>query len=197
MQNQKDAIKAKVDAVLAERGAEILAFINSRIFKSLRDKVNAQEILAEAVCYVLERPEKVLKRDKDHLYLYIIWKAKLLVCDKARREKRSVFEDTPSSDEAEFFREPTTDARFSPTYILHRKTKEESLQEVIATVENDDYRRLLQLVRIEGYSIDEAAAIMGKSPAATRTMLWRAFEKLVSKVKHGNNRKFETSGETT
>ena len=47
----------------------------------------------------------------------------------------------------------------------------------------EDYRKVIQLRKLEERDIEEVAELMGRSPGATHTLYWRALEALRTEMK--------------
>lgn len=183
-------LKMRLDSLMNRRGTDLLRFINSRIFKRLRNHISPEDILAEAVSYVIERPDLAESRQsEDDLFGFLAWKAKMLICDKARRISRT--------EEIEASLVPDLQIAPSPTLVLHREDKREALLQCIERISNTEQKKIIELVIIQGMTVGEAAQQMQRSPAATRTLLWRAMGLLSQKANRGDVKKYDTSGVTS
>lgn len=189
---QRDSISQLVHS----RESDFLKFINSRISKNLKTQITAEEILSETVRYALEHPDMIENREEEDLFLFLLWKAKLLVCDKVRRLEAVGESKQPARIEFSL-QEAERSTMPSPTLQLHREDKKTALLRYLDMLPNVDQRTVLRLVRLDGHSIEDVSKMMGRSPDAIKKLMRRAFENLVWKARSSGARKFATTGETT
>lgn len=186
-------LNQRISKLVSEREDDFRNFINSRIAKPLRAKILAEEILSETVRYALEHPALVKDRSDEKLFFFLLWKAKLLVCDRVRNIKAaSNLEQTVSLKVAE----KTKDDFQSPTMRLHREDKRVALENYIALLPNRDQRTVLQLMRVDNFNLDQVSETMGRSPEAVKKLVRRAMENLISAARRAGSDKFLTTGET-
>lgn len=186
-------VKSRLEKLLSEKESNILRYLNSLIRNNLRNRVSAQEVLDDAVCYLMEHPEQTECRSDKDLFLFLLWKSKKLVIDRARQIKTqddSCFSIARTLDEQRWIAP-------SPSLVLHRLAKQISLRDCLNSLPSEEQKTALRLMRIEGLTSQQAAKRMGKTPEAVRKLVERGFASLVERIKGSGAKKFATTGETT
>lgn len=190
--------RARLEELLSKSGHRLLRYIKSLINNNLRNQVSAEDILNEVVRYALERPEHWRKRSNEDLFIFFLWKSKLLVIDKARHLK--VAAKANAGHGISTIEKGGVSGRIvepSPTFLIHRRAKRSAMESYLERLPNGDHREALRLVRIEGLSLSQAARVMGRSAEAIRKLVKRGLLNLARTARAAGAAKFETSGETT
>lgn len=186
--------KTRLEEFLGRKGEDLLRFINSKIDNNLRKTATAQDVFNDLIRYAMEHPAEVEKRSDQDLFICFLWKAKLLVYDKVKEMKKhdpeNVAQRLKISPKAEKLGP-------SPTYVLHRQDKQQALRYYLSMITSPEQKRAMELVRLEGLTLAEAGARMGKTVTAVEKLLERGFANLVNKVRRSGGWKYATTGETT
>lgn len=189
--------KNRLQELLSAKQKNILKYINSIIGSNLRKELAAEEVLAETVRYVLEHPEQLKGRSLNDLFLFFLWKAKMVVIDKARNLKSSSMILPDDEHSLSEMMAQNRNVAPSPSLLLHREEKKLSLRRCLDLLSNVDQKTAIRLVRIEGQSVEEAGKTMKRSPDAVRKLVERGFVNLVWKIRSSGAMRFATTGETT
>jgi RNA polymerase sigma-70 factor (ECF subfamily) len=104
----------------------------------------------------------------------ILVRAALMKLRRRRRKPETSIEDLlPRFHDEGHHIEPPTRWEDSPTAALARKEARDQVQAAIDRLP-ENYRNVLMLRDIEGLGTDEAAELLGETPAAVKTRLHRA-----------------------
>lgn len=189
--------KNRIESLLLDERSKCLNSINSLLGNHLRNIMEAEEVLDEALVYALQRTELWQSRSRKELMGFLLWKSKCIIIDKARAmkvEAKAIAEKESALAENERGKNGT---EFSPTFVLHRQAKRTAMERYINMLRNEDQKSALRMVRIEGRSLADAARVMGKSPGAVEKLVERGFESLMRTIRGAGGWKFNTTGETT
>lgn len=183
--------------VLASKEKQILSYIRCVMGRRLRKHLAPEEVLGDAVRYLLERPQWIQERSAEQLFVFLLWKCKMIVIDRARRLKGFqeywLEELRPLS---ELVHEGGSVEK-SPSLILHRQQKRDDFRNLLNLIKSQNQRMALELVRMEGLSLAQAGAVMGKHPEAVRDLVRSAVTNLVRHLRASGGFKYATTGETS
>ncbi|MBI4604342.1 MAG: RNA polymerase sigma factor [Planctomycetes bacterium] len=146
------------------------AFIRSRIRSGYRGKLDVEEVLQDTFVRAFQSIGSFRGEDREQLRRWLTGVAQKTVLraetELAARRRRTleIQDDVASSD-------------VSPSRALRREERLERLRRVIDTL-SGDHREVVYLTRIEGLTLKQAAARMGRSPEAVRKLFWRALKQL-------------------
>lgn len=189
--------KDELSALLLERKSSLMRYINSLIGNILRRSLDAEEVLSEALRYLLEHPEHLENRNARELYLFLLWKSKMIVRDRAKQLRRSNQRTEKLVNTIDLCGEGGSQTVPSPTLQIHREDKRVSLKRCIDMIPSADQRKALSLVRLQGYSFIEVGLLMNKTPDAVKQLVRRGFESLVQILRRHGGWKYETTGVTS
>lgn len=190
-------LKNRIEDVLRQKEKSLYKFINSKINKDLRQLILAEEVLSECIEYALNNQELLEKRTEDDVFVFLLWKAKCIVCDKVRRLQTARKNEQALVSRA--IASEITDRAVapSPTLLIHRETKRAALHRCLSMISSEDQRTALELVQFKGHTVREAANIMGKSVDSVKKLLRRGFLNLAVEARRLGARQFATTGVTS
>jgi RNA polymerase sigma factor (sigma-70 family) len=156
---------------LIERARSALgAHIRRRLGSHLRQEIESGDVFQETIAQALESIGGCRARDEKSFLRWLKSASEHVILNLARRQRSSrilyLEHDAPADD-------PT------PSRRLRRDERWDRLQNALSGL-RADRRKAVQLVRIEGLKIKEAAAEMGLSPRAVVHLVGRALEQLHS-----------------
>jgi RNA polymerase sigma-70 factor (ECF subfamily) len=144
------------------------AFIASRLRPGLRAQVDPDDVLQEAFARALASLKSFRGRDEEDFRRWLAGvaaKTLLRLEAQARRGQLLRLEsDLPA---------PET----SPSRALNREETFERFQGAFDSLKSA-HREVIHLTRIQGLTMREAAARMGRSPEAVKKLFWRALKEL-------------------
>lgn len=190
-------VRERINGILSKKGPDLVRMIGSSIRGNIRQYINAEEILGEAVIYAIERPERWDGKSDRHLMHCLLWKAKRILVDKIRH--LSVEARTLSRQETIEADRVAEGADMSPsaTVLLHREEKCKAAQDFLNQILDHEAREAVRLVRVEMKSFREAAALMGKSHVDFRRVLRHGMEEILHIAQANAGHKLFTTGKTT
>ena len=172
---------------------QLLAYIRKRLGTALGRKVEADDVLQELTLEALRRVEELSSTDRDP-FGWLCQIADQRMVDIHRRYFRA---QKRSADREIGLEAPGGDARqtplinllvasiTSPSQAFSRDQKEFQLQEVLATLPEEN-REALRLRYVDGLATKEIAVRMGKSDGSVRVLLTRSLSKLQNLLGEGD-----------
>ena len=159
---------------LMERHAEKLFHY---LFRSLQDEADAADLAQETFVRVYQNRAKFDARQKFSTWLYAI--ASNLVRDRFRwrSRHRQVSLDAENEASGNNFRELLSGHEPSPSESLQAEERAESVRRAVAALP-EELRLPLILTEYEGHSQAEIGEILGCTPKAVETRLYRARQQL-------------------
>jgi RNA polymerase sigma-70 factor (ECF subfamily) len=155
------------DDLASGHRSRIEALLSSRL-GSTALAASLEDILQETFLRAFVRLEEFRSVDEDSFFRWLSGIAINVARELAKREKRSPLIgldiDPPASDA-------------SPSRVARRRERSERLEEALRGLA-PDHREVIRLARLEGLALKAVAQRMGRSPAATRQLLWRALKEL-------------------
>lgn len=142
--------------------------VRSRLAHYGLPAAEVEEVVQETFARALQAIERFEWRGEDAFYRWMSGIAHRVILVTARQARRASGEEVPLNRAGK---------GVSPSRAMSREERFRRLQESIAGL-SDDHREVVLLARIEGLTMKEIAARMGKTPGAVRQLLFRALGKL-------------------
>ena len=175
-----------LDAVVRTYGPHVLQAVRREMGETLRSRLE-EEDLAQDVWTRALRSVDSFRGDTDAAFRsWLATMASNVARDHARRAKaRGAGRDVPLDGTAD----GSGDARSaplmgavaasgpSPSGVIRRRERSARLDAALAAL-SEDHRRVIELVRLEGLTVKDVAARMGRSPNAVSMLLLRALREL-------------------
>ena len=147
---------------------ELDRFIASRLGETLKSRTEISDICQEVFLKAFRSLSTFTWQGERSFFRWLAGIANNLILHLARRgrfsERVALQADVPG---------PGT----SPSRHLRREERFDRLEEALRTL-SPDHQQVILLTRIQGVPIEEVARRMGRSPKATRQLLWRALQSL-------------------
>jgi RNA polymerase sigma-70 factor (ECF subfamily) len=185
----------------------LLAFVRRRLGRQLRTRDSSLDLVQSVCREALEGLPRFQYRGPDSFRNWLLCQAENKIRDRGRfwnRARRS-HERESGAVSAVLARERAegvelmSQLRTFATPSRHASAREELVRAERAFGElPDDYRRVIVLTRIQGRSHEDVARAMGRSEAATRTLLSRALARIATMLEeseqvHGREKSSKTS----
>lgn len=165
-------------AVLANRWRpQLIAHIAPRINADLRGRVDADDVLQEALVYALRAVRRLDLTGRD-IYCWICQVCDNRLVDLARRH-RAGCRNVSAEESAIPFLDDLIVSITSPSGAAMRGERAAKLAAAVASL-SKDVREMLRLRYADGLVASEIGRRMGKSADAVRTALSRALKQLES-----------------
>jgi RNA polymerase sigma-70 factor (ECF subfamily) len=168
--NRMDHADWATAAVLHER------YLND-VFRYVSRRVPRREEAEDITAEVFAAAFVALPRFRGHCspYLWLLGIARRKIVDALRRRcaRRETLASELAGAELELDSLPTVAAAEGPESVLERAEERQVVRDLVDQL-NEDQREALLLQYVEGLSIAEIAAVMGRSPAAANSLLQRA-----------------------
>lgn len=132
----------------------------------------AEDIAQEVFAYLYVHPERYRSQYGFKTFLYTLAKRRAIDSHRRRRVPTENIDDLALAD------------RRSLEEIVFRREEERELYRALGQLK-EDYRRILLLCELDGFSLAEAAKILGKSPAAAKVLAHRARKALKNVMEKG------------
>jgi RNA polymerase sigma-70 factor (ECF subfamily) len=175
--------------LLERHMGSLRSYIRLRLGRRLRHKETSQD-LTQSVCrQVLENFDKFNYRGEQSFRHWLLRQAENKIRDRRRfwhRDKRDQDREDGSlaTFESSGARKPSPPALqdlATPSRHLSGREELERLEQIFSSMP-EEFRTVIHLARIEGLSHLEIAEEMGKTVAATRTLLCRALARLATEM---------------
>jgi RNA polymerase sigma-70 factor (ECF subfamily) len=160
--------RAAFEVLVADCRDALEAFIRGRLGK-LKGAVSADDVLQETFLRALRSMGRFEYREKGAVLRWLRGIAVNVIREIASRHRP----EPPIA--LEDLEAPA--AHVSPSRRLQREERLSRLEAALKTL-SPDHRRVLELVRLDGLSITDAARRMRRTPNATSNLLLRALRKL-------------------
>jgi len=159
----------------AELHAHHLDDVFRYVSRRVPQREEAEDITAETFAAAFEALPKFRGHCEPRLWLLGIARRK--IADAGRRTKRRpetlASEFSQHSIHADVIASELASARDEPVAVLSQDEANRRVRELMAQLK-EEQREALLLKYVEGLSINEIAVVMGRSPAATNSLLQRA-----------------------
>jgi RNA polymerase sigma-70 factor (ECF subfamily) len=172
-----------VEALLEKHLPQLRAFLRLRMGPSLRAKESAQDLAQSACLEVLANLNRYQYQGESNFRHWLFTTAlrklknKVEFYQAAKRDVRR--EITPGEDQAGVSQVYQT--LLTPSQHLQHREDLEAFEAAFDRL-SEDHREVVLLARIVGLSHREIAAVMGRTEAATRNLLYRALAELASSM---------------
>ncbi len=156
------------DELAAGHRDRLLAFIYTRLGPDLRQRVEPEDILQDALLRAYESIQRFEWRGPASVFSWLAGIAEFRIRDlsrAARRRPQLHLEIDPADDGV------------SPSRHHRREERLDRLEQALESL-TDDHKKVIRLARIEKLPVSEIANRMGRTPSAIRHLLLRAMEKL-------------------
>lgn len=173
--------RREVEALLAEHISELHAFVRLRSGRFLRE-VESPSDLVQSVCgEILQHRERFRFPGRDEFRRWLYTTAARKISNRLeyhRAQKRDPARAQPFETSDDLGAVLTSYHAFcAPSAPLRT---EEEVRRIEAAFDElpDPHREVITLHRVAGLPIETVAERLGRTPAATRTLLWRALARL-------------------
>ena len=159
--------RAAWDELLALHRPQLLSQVRGRLSDRLRNRVDAEDILHDALCRAFEAIERFEWRGQDSFLAWIGAIAEHLILNATKKKELNALrlnQDVPQSG-------------VSPGTVLGREERYERLKASVRSL-TPDQRQAVLLAKIDGLAAREIASRMGRSEDAVRQLLSRALRQL-------------------
>ncbi len=167
-------------AALLERNLPRLrAFVRLRMGPQLRAKESASDLVQSACREVLEHVERYRYRSEANFRQWLFTTAARKIRDRVdyyRAQRRSVDREAVAATSLESVAGVYADLR-TPSAQLEIEERIARLEAAFDRL-SDEHREVITLARIVGLPHKQVGAAMGRSEAASRTLLFRALAQL-------------------
>ena len=143
------------------------ACVASRLGSNLRRKVTAEDVVQDTLLKAFQAMGSFRWQGEDSFFRWLASVAENVILYHARRDALSQKIVLPRR----------TSSVESPSKGLVRAERFDRLEAALKSLP-DDHRQVIQLTRIEGMPVKDAAQRMGRSTQATSQLLWRALQNL-------------------
>lgn len=175
------------EALLAPHRAALTAFVSRRIPRSLRRKITAEDVLQEAYLTAHTKLEQFEYRGEGAFRAWLWQIAQLKLQESIRRfagtAKRGAAAELSRGARQDTFQFAARQG--TPSEHAMAGELEERVQRALGRL-SEDYRRILQLVRLEHQSLQEAAFCMERGYEATKKLYGRAVTALARELARGS-----------
>lgn len=184
-------------ARLLKHTARLSKSVQRQTYRYLSQYVSVADLVSETLHYASEHREQWEKIPDERLHLYLRKVARWIILNHAERVKtRREVAVTDAVAVRDAMPGGATDSP-SPSRLLHKGEKILALDRVFARLKNQDYKQVLRLVWLEGFSIPQPGERMKRSPEVAKVLLWRALEACRRIGQRESFAGFRVSGETT
>ena len=156
------------DELVEQFRPRLRSFAVSRMSADLRKHVEVEDILQEVFLKAIHSIGSFQWKGDKAFFSWLCGVANHIILSHSRRYLRLQPEDSIS---------PIDVGETSPSKQLRRNERFDRLDECLESL-TDDQKAVIQLVRLEGLSIREAAAKLNRTENATIQLLWRATQQL-------------------
>ena len=146
---------------------DVRAFVASRLGRAVESGIEVDDLVQDTFLKALQGLDRFQWRGSDSLRRWLCGIAKYVIRNTLRKRSASlqglsldVKGDGPT-----------------PSRIARREERFDRLQEAVRQL-SPDYRKVIELARIEGLKIHEIANRMNRSPGAVKQLLARALDQL-------------------
>lgn len=157
--------------LLARHRGRLLAFLRSEMSIALSRRLSADDVLQETLLEAARKIDAFEPRGPHGFYRWLVAIARFKVAE-AERAQRAL---KRSREEA--LEEEPPGAGTSPSGRAARSERGERIREAIAALP-EDQARAIRLRYLEGSTVAETAAKMGRSEPAVKALVTRGFEGL-------------------
>ncbi len=154
--------------LVEQHRGRLTALIHARLGPCLRNRVEIEDVLQEALLTALKSVDRFQYQEPDSFFRWLCGITVNVIYKVAAREKRKLLmplDSDPASDEV------------SPSRAGQRNERFDRLQASLSSL-SPDHRQVILLARVERLPIKEVALRMNRSPEAVTQLLWRALRKL-------------------
>ncbi len=156
------------EQIMDRLGFRLTSYARSRLGPALRQRVDAEDIVQEASLKAISAIQSIDWRGESALFSWLCGIASNIILSYSRRYLRLNPEELDS---------PMDQDGTSPSQSNRRKERFDRLKQCMASLTADQCE-VVDLVRLRGLTIREAAERMGRNENATVQLLWRATQKL-------------------
>jgi RNA polymerase sigma-70 factor, ECF subfamily len=158
------------DALIAELRLLLEKHVRLRIGKHLEARVELADVLQETYAQAWKSVVRFRFAGSGSFFRWLKAISENVILKLAARARR---------DQVFYVEKDSPDPAVSQSRALRREERFDRLEEALKTLD-PDYRRAIQLVRIDGLPVKEAARRMDRTPKAVMHLLERALKKLKS-----------------
>jgi RNA polymerase sigma-70 factor (ECF subfamily) len=168
VQRARRGDRVAFEELVAQVRSRLLGRIRSLVGPRLRQKVDPEDVLQEALLRGLESIARFAGTDSDAFLFWLEGIARNLVRNLTRRkgwkQEFAISRDVPAGGS-------------SPSGRQRRDERFERLSQSVESL-SPDYRTVIRLARIEGLKLKEVARRMNRSESAVKNLLLRAMKEL-------------------
>ncbi len=136
------------------------------LLQYLKDYQSAEDIAQEVFAYIYVNPGKYSSSYEFKTYLFMLGKRRAIDFIRKNNRRKVVPLEEAQTREVNSLEE-----------IIYRKESTRLIKEALKDIK-PEYRQILVLIYLNGFSMAEAATVMGRSVAATKVLSHRAKKSL-------------------
>jgi RNA polymerase sigma-70 factor (ECF subfamily) len=173
--------RAAFDALLAQVEPRVRAFVRSRLRPGAGGRMDLDEIVQDTLVRAFQSIHTCRGKDLESFVRWLNGVARIAIIKASKPAHHTALEVVNDA----------ADSKPSAGRALQREERRQRLAAAVGGL-SEDHRQVLQLSRLEGLSLKEVAARLGKSPEATKKLLGRALRKL--RERFGDTESFHLPG---
>lgn len=182
----KEGDQAALERLCKAYNERVLRIIRMRMGLELRTKLESMDLVQDAFIAALRGLENFTYRNEGD---FLRWISKIAEnrlrdnLDKFHADKRDIRKETPLMRNRDATRESLAQSFFgpidsmTPSVIMSKRENLDKLEKAMDGLK-PEYREVIVLTKIEGFSYKEAGERLGKNPDAVRMLLSRAMAAL-------------------
>ena len=160
--------RAAFDRLMAHLQPRLKGLIEARLGDRLQGHVEADDLVQEVTLKALQSIKRFQDQGEGSFLRWLGGIAEHLILDLADPRRRRPQVGIQGDHRA---------SGLSPSRVMRREERFDRLQEALERL-SPEHREVIRLVRIEGFSREEVARRMHRSPGAVAQLLWRALKSL-------------------
>ena len=168
VEDAKRGDRQAFEQIMDRFGFRLTSYAWSRLGRVLRQRVDAEDIVQETSLKAILAIQGIEWRGESALFSWLCGIASNIILAHSRRYLRLIPEELEA---------PTDQNGTSPSQSIRRQERFDRLKQCMASLTADQCE-VIDLVRLQGHTIREAAERMDRSENATVQLLWRATQKL-------------------
>lgn len=164
----KSGDRAAFDKLVSRHRFRLEAMIRTRLGQGIQNRVGVEDVFQETILRAFRAIDRFEFQDKGCFLRWLSGIAVKVILEEAHNQRQQSFLELS-------LKAPTSET--TPSRALERDERFDRFEKAIQSLP-PDYRKVLQWVRLEGFSVTEAARRMNRSPNAVSHLLLRALRKL-------------------
>ena len=177
--------RAALERLLLDHHGELARHLACRLPPSIQAVVGVDDLVQQTYAQVFAAISKLEPRGVAAFWSWLLTIADNRLCDAIRShhrqkragERRQIVGGVSAEQSALDLLDALADSATSPSWCAARHEAVAAVKRVLAELP-EDHRRALELHHFDGYSLEETAALMGRTTGAVRGLLDRGKDKL-------------------